>query len=199
MNTNSHAHMAVLLHRRLKETCGINLPKRAFIVANCRPDYSIRYKKIPHYKKDMYQNIQAMVRDLAFCDKSKLNAYLLANRLGVICHYICDFFCYAHTERFEGTMKDHFQYEAGLNGFIKRYKWRIFKSELVSSDPLEEHVQEIWRQVDLCYEDYINQPPSYAADVTFSLKACEKILAGLLHIIVCKSQLSGRRLAEQTV
>jgi hypothetical protein len=31
--------------------------------------------------------------------------------MGVVCHYVCDYFCYSHSPAFQGNLWDHIKYE----------------------------------------------------------------------------------------
>ncbi len=195
MNTNSHIHIGVLLCRRMEKAYGIKLPRAVFVAANCRPDYSIKYKRVPHYKDDMEGTVREMIRTLAFSDKSRLNAYRLADRLGVICHYLCDFFCYAHTDAFVGTTREHLHYESQLNRYLSDRLPEMAQCMPSRPPVLTDSVCEMLDNVEDCYRNYRKSQASFAADISFSLCACEQVLAPLLLLMVDKSQLNGRHLA----
>ena len=44
--------------------------------------------------------------------------------LGVVMHYVCDFSCYVHTDRYTGTLKEQRAYEEAQAAFIGRQRAR---------------------------------------------------------------------------
>lgn len=44
----------------------------------------------------------------------------VSERLGVITHYLSDFFCYAHSEYFQSGIVSHFLYELRLLSYFRR-------------------------------------------------------------------------------
>lgn len=192
MNASSHMHVSAIIRRQLKSEFGIYLPAAVFTYANCRPDFSVKYKKIPHYKPYMYDIIKQELRDLASCDKSKFNSVVLADKLGVICHFICDFFCYAHTEKFEGTLMEHLKYESQLNRYIKKRRMVCSDVDFLIDVDLNTSVEDLLSSLDQRYEDYIGLDASLGFDMVCAVQACVEISARLLYIVASKSQLNRR-------
>lgn len=184
--------MAKLLKERLLLKCNIVLPESAFVLGNIRPDYSIKYKKTPHYKKDMYPAVEAMIADIATSARYKLNAYVLAYCLGIICHYLCDFFCYAHNEHFFGSKPDHFKYESLLYNLLKSKRKVIGQCDFSVEHNLK--VDRVFYNLNSIYRDYIECEQQPCVDLAYSMTACLNVLIPLVEIVLGKEQITHRRL-----
>ena len=40
-------------------------------------------------------------------------------RLGLMCHFICDYFCFAHNADFTGSLTQHITYERDLDEYLR--------------------------------------------------------------------------------
>lgn len=196
LNSYSHLHVSAIILKKLKSEYGICLPAVVFSTANCRPDYSIKYKRHPHYKDDMYGIIQQMLRELAQSNKAKMNRVFLADRLGVICHYLCDFFCYAHTERFQGGLKEHIRYEAELNHYIKQRRHICESVNFLSGMQLSSSIDDVLQRLDDHLQDYYSLSISCGFDMVCAIQACMEVLVQMLYIVICKRQLNAKCILE---
>lgn len=188
MNSYSHIRIGRFVLKRLQIKYGVSLPTATFLWANCRPDYSIKYKKIPHYKKSMEKDFKRLVEEILLYRWEKENIFLIADRLGVICHFICDFFCYAHSPAFSGGLKEHISYEAKVNRFIKENP--VLLENWVSSDKCLENktVEDLLCWFDRQYEHYILTSNNIACDVEFSINVSLELTSRLLDFIFCNSK-----------
>ena len=188
MNSYSHIRIGRIVLNKLQHKYGISLPTVAFLWANCKPDYSIKYKKIPHYKKSMEKEFKLLVEEVLLYKWDNKNIFLIADRLGVICHFICDFFCYAHSPSFSGGLKGHISYEAKVNKFIKENpalleNWASFDNCLGNKT-----IEDLLYWFDRRYERYILTPNNAACDVEFSIGVSLELTSRLLDLILCNSQ-----------
>lgn len=188
MNSYSHIRIGRLVLNRLQHKYGISIPVVAFLWANCKPDYSIKYKKIPHYKKAMEKEFKRLIKEVSLYKWDNKNIFLIADRLGVICHFICDFFCYAHSPSFSGGLKDHISYEAKVNRFIKENSallenWASFENCFENKT-----VKDLLYWFDRRYEHYNLTPNNVACDVEFSISVSLELTSCLLDFVICNSK-----------
>lgn len=188
MNSYSHIRIGRLVLNRLQNKYGILLPNASFLWSNCKPDYSIKYKKIPHYKQSMEKEFKRLIEEVSLYKWENKNIFLISDRLGVICHFICDFFCYAHSPSFSGGLKEHISYEAKVNKFIKENpdlleNWASFDNCLGNKT-----IEDLLYWFDRRYERYILTPNNAACDVEFSIGVSLELTSRLLDLILCNSQ-----------
>ena len=76
-----------------------------FIYGNVKPDMVSKYKLKKHYLDESFDMIVNKIKKLASLSmydfKKKFSVSRFSQELGVICHFICDFFCIPHSERWE--------------------------------------------------------------------------------------------------
>ena len=113
--------MKYKIHRRLaeqiQEGCEGRLPVRLragwFSFGNIYPDVSHQRILHMHEITSAGKMVNRMIRRL--CRWGIEDGQLLSRwnslRLGILCHYICDFMCYVHTPAFEGTLRERRAYE----------------------------------------------------------------------------------------
>lgn len=102
--------------------------KRSYIWGNVKPDYISKYKLKKHYFNesiDMIINIINKLSSLTVYEiKNDIGAGKFSAALGVVTHFICDYYCLAHYERweFKNAMKKHVVYERELGKIAKEYE-----------------------------------------------------------------------------
>lgn len=98
-----------------------------FIYGNVKPDMVSKYKLRKHYLDESFDMIVNKIKKLSSLTmedfKKKFSVSRFSQELGVICHFICDFFCIPHSERweFKHSMNKHVKYEKELASFAKTY------------------------------------------------------------------------------
>jgi len=103
---------ALTLRRRIKKTMGVKLNLPGFLYGNILPDISKKYGAHPHKMKDALSHIIKSKDDLIIQrNNNDYSDYRFAKELGAINHYLSDFFCLPHTERYYKGKIYHQYYE----------------------------------------------------------------------------------------
>lgn len=191
LNTFSHIVISGIVNRYIKRWYGTSINKYSFIYGNIIPDYKSDYTKIPHYKSSMPDFLHNEILSLSNI-KQKNSAEFdkkISYRLGIICHYLADFFCYAHSPKFNGGFLAHIKYEFML-GKYNRKKKRILKKIdfLHPDDIITEPTKLIERLNDLLleYEEGYN---SFGTDIIYTVEACVQLVISMLSILREKNEL----------
>jgi hypothetical protein len=101
--------MAKMICRQMKQN-GMDLKRFPFILGSLAPDLYFSFL----FRRHEYDCSAGAVR------KAILRLYegrfdpcsaLFAYFMGIISHYICDYFCYSHSPAFRGNLWDHIKYE----------------------------------------------------------------------------------------
>ncbi len=142
-----------------------------FSLGNILPDVAIHMRLMGHTKKHSYAYLLKRIRSL-YKKRHRSHAYI-SMKLGVITHYLADYFCHPHTELFEGSINDHRVYEVGLARYVAK------KNNL-----LPHHVQIDTRggfkaTIDRLYDEYIKMEQSFENDVQFAIKAARSVALSL--------------------
>lgn len=109
MKKSNHIRMGRRIFENLQKN-DMPLSRRLFLFGNIAPDLTLSYVRHPHRYGDSASLIEKKLRKL--CKGSAAPQGLLFSlRLGALTHYICDYFCYAHSRSFRGNLRDHIRYE----------------------------------------------------------------------------------------
>lgn len=121
MNLLTHIGMSKTLHQHLEAV--IQLDKKSFVYGNIKPDLSLRCYTMPHIQENYLKVVLRMAEEL----EDEIQSFeTFSEKLGIICHYLSDFFCYYHSDhnRFKKHFM-HFLYEVCL-----QVKFRIIRNQI---------------------------------------------------------------------
>lgn len=134
MKSTSHFAVGHLLFNALEER-NVFLNKTAFLYGNIAPDYIPHMVLTPHFGKVCTRNAEEIARELArsHLPESRIAGAEYSKMLGMMCHYLCDYFCFAHNKEFTGSLRQHPAYENELDLHLRK-NWR----SLIELDPCAE-------------------------------------------------------------
>ena len=119
MNLFSHITMGRYLYAYFTENMNLKLDKGTFVRWNFLPDVAPSLLKLSHFKKDIYDLVMEKADYLAR-EGENMSTEEFSKQLGILCHFMSDFFCYAHSENFDGSKIGHLKYEI----FMQFYGYR---------------------------------------------------------------------------
>ncbi len=178
MNVIMHLLFSGSVRKIVKETQGIKLNRLGFMIGNILPDISKYYNDYPHYYTKSFPFLQDRKDQLMQRHPldTRFSNYCFARDLGVINHYLADYFCHAHSEKYNGNIAVHSLYELFM---IVGYRRGLrMARELVqeSKRPLTPQEFHLW--VPNLIANYEKQKPGFSNDI------CHALYAGVL-ISVC--------------
>lgn len=181
MNTYSHALIGNLLCRYLEKVCDIHLDIDEFIMGNIIPDLRKTCVIHPHFMrfslKYIQREIEALSKKILRSNKIEKEYSL---KLGIICHYYTDFFCYAHTKGYKQAILNHKRYEARLCDYLKNRLDTISGINLMPEGDYKKSALEINEKTLELHEEYLKASPSYGKDIYYSLRSCTGAIASLV-------------------
>ena len=158
------------------------ISEKNFIYGNIKPDISSKYVFLKHYRTESLDMITFKVNYLCNLNLDSLSKYFSLSKfnqeLGVICHFLCDFFCVPHSQRweFKHSMKKHMLYERELSAVAKELDLSKFKGDIITHDSFEEFFYAL-------YKEYISKL-DYKNDLLFSSYACNSVINYILDCIL---------------
>jgi hypothetical protein len=188
MDFLTHLLIAGKIKRIVKKELNIKLNSLSFYIGNIKPDFSSKYIQIEHYKRVSNFFLQDEIHQIMnSCIFDRKCTRTFSERLGIITHYLSDFFCYAHSDYFTGSMTEHYMYEIGM---LIKYVMNINKiTDKVMKMPIEirHNKTSICEYIEVFNEKYIsvcdkNFPET---DMIYTLNVC--IFLCLSIITVCNS------------
>ncbi|MGL5149882.1 MAG: zinc dependent phospholipase C family protein [Clostridium sp.] len=126
MLVNTHKTIANNIYLSLDEN-KIYLNKNRFIWGNLKPDGASKYKFKRHYIRESLPMIIEKIEFLSSISEDDFGKIItkekFSSEIGVVCHFLTDYFCLPHFERweFKDSMKIHVTYEKDLNRLSKVY------------------------------------------------------------------------------
>jgi len=185
MKSASHHAMGHLLYEALT-TQGIKLDRELFVLGNMLPDYMPELILNPHFTLKCQREIHIFTEALAgqpvAAGEQLPPEYAL--RLGILCHYLTDYFTFAHTPEFRLGLKQHGAYEQQLNDYFRNH-YTMEESALGSHTfaacgDARDVVKEIYRMK----RDYRALGCTLSRDVQFAYSACLGAMTQLIAVSV---------------
>lgn len=161
--------MGNLIFQKLKKE-NLFLRKKSFVYGNIKPDLTLSLLNRPHYKENCIDFLKEEISRL-----SESNIGLSVNigtnyseRLGVICHYITDFFCFAHNPSFDKSILAHIKYEKGLSKYMKSRKLLLNNIDSIMKYTVFNSNQELFCEIENMHMEYLNSFQSKGIDILYS-------------------------------
>jgi hypothetical protein len=132
MNIIAHLFLGSAVRHYTYKQIGIKLSWSGFLLGNILPDISSSYSHYPHFLKDSAEYIVESAKDICYNTDDNLSLFEFSKQVGVINHYMTDYFCYAHCEDYQEDIYHHHLYEflmlfalsKGLRSFKKSEQGR---------------------------------------------------------------------------
>jgi len=113
---NSHLVIGNFIYNKIFDNFEVELDKKAFLYGCIKPDISTSYLFIPHYMDKSFDFISNLIIKLESSNipTVKKSMILYSTELGVVTHYIADYFCFPHNDMVFYRTLNHFFYEYNL-------------------------------------------------------------------------------------
>lgn len=183
MKSASHFAMAQLLYASMKARgCDLNLVP--FIYGNISPDYSPNILLKPHFTKTCTKHINSHIFSLAnkrVSPSGRLDADY-AVELGVLCHFLCDYFCFAHSRDFSDNLKEHRAYEAQLDVFLRGNCFELLDIE--GRESLKAYASPflLRNSLDMAKAEYTENGYTFRNDLEYAFNACMSCIFSLIKL-----------------
>ncbi len=173
MKATSHFAMAHLLHASLQKR-GIFLNRTAFVYGNIMPDQTPAMWVAPHFGKVCTRkssDILTKLSSLPLSNSGRVGAEY-SKKLGIMCHYLCDYFCFAHNEDFLGGVKQHMAYENELDAYLRKNCLNVL--DMDGSLPVKSFsdIEDLISCSENAKREYLNAGHTLERDLTYAFDAC---------------------------
>ncbi|MFZ7134047.1 MAG: zinc dependent phospholipase C family protein [Eubacteriales bacterium] len=148
MDLKSHIIIVNLIADILEKQIDIKIDRDTLEFGAVYPDINLPKRVRIHNTKQVYNNYQKQTNNLINKNKNKFG---ISFSLGMLCHYICDSFCWAHNMRMAtfGDFKKHVKYEKSLAKHLDQYT--------ISNDVSKVIIENIFRCTDFDIFDFLNE------------------------------------------
>ncbi|OPJ55167.1 zinc dependent phospholipase C family protein [Alkalithermobacter paradoxus] len=170
MLMHTHKIIAYHVYDNIKNKLDIDLNRNCLIYGSMKPDISPRLALKKHYKNESFNfvldEIMSLIDDGLSENLISINRF--STRLGVISHFLSDFFCLPHFDRdyYHDKLIKHLKYENDLH-----YKFKDFKGIDKIKIPYLEDVNSkcIRAFIEELYDTYKNKPIGFENDIHGSI------------------------------
>lgn len=155
---------------------------KKFIWGNVKPDYVSKYKLKKHFYDESIDMILEKIDFLSSMSVEEISYEYgkkkFSAELGVVCHFLSDYFCFAHNKRWnlKNALKRHVVYEKQLSNVAKNFNFSSFRNtELVIEDMglfIEENLK------------HYETSHSYENDLIYATFICNTVINTLLSQVV---------------
>lgn len=163
------------------ETFGVKMHRRTFVMWNVLPDLAPSLLKLSHFKKDIYDLVMERA---SFLEEhaEELSPKEFSKQMGILCHFMADFFCYAHAEYFAGSKVGHLKYEIFMQFFGYRRRSMLHAVDFLSQAAALDQSMALYERINLLHEQYSNIAPSFGVDFVYSITACVELMLAMLKL-----------------
>lgn len=176
MNVFTHIAIGIRTKRAVEDILPIKIKTYDFLYGSIKPDISRSFRNIPHFKKESIDFVTEEIEKLINTDYDDFsdNKSTYSERLGVLTHYLSDYFCYAHSESFKGGFIKHNYYEMKLMVYCIAKFGKVFNYENYASEECEHTLPEILSFIGTLHGKYTytSEHPSYVDDLLFTHEVC---------------------------
>ena len=183
MKSASHHAMGHLLYEALTNE-GYQLDRELFVLGNLLPDYLPEMVLTPHFTLKCQREIHIFTEALAGqpVQKGEQLPPEYALRLGILCHYLTDYFTFAHTPEFRLGLKQHGAYEQQLNDYFREHYTQEESTLHGVSFENAENARDVVKEIYRLKRDYRAESCTLARDVRYAFTACLGAMTQLLAI-----------------
>lgn len=169
MVAGTHKIIASIVYKHLLSKLNFKLDWPTFAYGNIQPDFNRNYIDCDHTLEASLQVINYNARELI---KSGVSVKEFSLALGIICHFICDYFCLHHTiDYWKKNPVAHGVYETALHAkFLKLFSKGDFN--LIYKCKPEKSVELMILKLK---RKYNSEPQGINTDINYSIIAAVSI------------------------
>jgi hypothetical protein len=168
MNTFTHLLLGKAVYEQLSKQ-GILLNKKAFLWGNLKPDFTTSLLYYPHTANFCRKKINQGIWTLSQVRPYEITTPWYGERLGILCHFMADYFCFVHNEGFTGSRRQHMWYESRQHMIARRHIWPALS---VSSPPYLLSANIILHKIHSQHRLYCSRYPDMKQDLDQAFLAC---------------------------
>jgi len=186
---NTHKSLAVSFIKNVELDKKFLINDKHFVWGNLKPDSVSKYKFKKHY---FDESINMIVNKILFLSSMTVDDIFIRytvgkfnQELGVVCHFLCDYFCVPHYQRWEfkspGAVKDHVLYENDLNKYNKSYNLKKEINTSLNGDDIRKYIDDLQEE----YSGIV----SYEKDLQYASHICNTTINLILDEVVLNQKI----------
>lgn len=191
MRKKSHIALARYLVRQ-NSTWKMMKYKKAFYFGSILPDLTPSIVTAPHKYGTSYSTLQEHIRDLTDGWYGQSNPHMFWRRMGIILHYLADYFTYPHNSGYEGSLKDHCQYEGDMKLKLRDYVGTreaegVFRRQKYGMRRFET-TEELFEYIEQAHAKYMKEEHCAERDCRWIVELSSQVLVSVIYLMEQNSQ-----------
>jgi len=182
MRKKSHISLAIYLMKSM-DTEALTNHKKAFCFGSILPDCVPSFITRKHCIEDTFEILKneiIKITDDYEMDKGITGYY--CRHLGVITHYVADYFTFPHNNIFEGNLREHCSYENDLKFAFRAYVKSDDAKRVREKNGTFHTVDEICKVIIEMHDEYLNAIKVIKIDCMYIVELCHKVVDAILQI-----------------
>lgn len=158
--------------------------KKAFYIGSILPDCVPSFITRRHCIDDTFDILKKEIEKLTedYSTEKGVNMYY-CRHLGVITHYIADYFTLPHNKTFLGSIKDHCTYEKELKFALKEYVSSDEAQRTREEVPTCYTVEAICEFIEKMHKKYLMAVQAVSVDCQYIVELCHTVVDAILKFI----------------
>jgi|GEM_PF-1255441 hypothetical protein len=162
MNIFTHLAISSAILDFVDNNTDVRLDRKAFKYGSIKPDIDHRLSSVPHYKDYVMDYLVTEIKSLLNMKINSNCTEVFSEKLGLITHYLSDFFCFAHSEYFRGSILAHYFYEFRLSVYCRRNKIKVDENLIYRLFNIGSDYISICRNIEGMQKDYLKAGSRFA-------------------------------------
>ncbi|WP_143151279.1 zinc dependent phospholipase C family protein [Tepidibacter formicigenes] len=166
----THKIIANHMHYNIKNSLNVNLNENFLIYGAMKPDIAPRLAIKKHYKNQSFDFVLDEILNLINdgLKENPISINKFSTKLGVISHFLSDFFCLPHHDRhyYHDKLIEHLKYEKTLHEHFTNFKGldkiKIPYLENIDKNNIKNFIEEL-------HDIYKNNKMGFENDITGSI------------------------------
>jgi len=177
MNIIVHLAIAYQTYLKFRKKTDLQLVLPIFLIGSILPDLDRRMSRIPHDIKSSLPLTESTAIRISNQSYENITLEMMSKSLqiGIFCHFISDYFCYAHSDHFPESFYQHLVYEYKMIWHIQRSKRYVFHKSAIRINKSEDLDAFLIRAQIL----YLSDQREFSTDLAHAVN-CSSILSASL-------------------
>ena len=185
MIIQTHRLIGENIFKSVNLNIGFKLDRKSMLIGSVLPDIVPKYMRQKHFFSVSYDYILNKIQQL-YLDSNKISMKEFSLRLGIITHYISDFFCTPHNDRayYKNHFMEHMHFESKLHLLFVKEK-SAKKIDIPTVDKF--NYESVKALIDKLHEDYEKRGVSYENDFVSTIEAVNTLSCMLISHCIAKN------------
>lgn len=180
----THRQIGRLVFKVAQKGFCVRLKRIALEYGSIKPDILPSLKSIPHTKTLSFHYVKDLICQIL--DKpmplTKREIRRFSTELGVLLHFISDYFCHVHNNGIDEPLRKHYLYERKLAKRLVRHNWAGRYTDLweIPTELTLSSAQELIEYIEGMHQSYLRRSQHISVDICFCLEVCTTIASAII-------------------